>query len=101
MVDGFLRIVDLYDKCEACILGKKHRLLFNFGNSRRARVPLELMHSNLVGPIQTTSIGGSTYFMALIDDFSHRTWVYFIKNKSEAFDKFVEFKALFEKESVC
>ena len=98
MVDGFPSIVDSYDKCEAFILAKQHRLPFNFGNSRRDRAPLELVHSDLVGPMQTTSIGGSTYFMTFIDYFSRRTWVYFLKNKSEAFDKFFEFKALDEKE---
>ena len=36
--------------------------------------------------------------MTFIDDFSRRTWVYFLKNKSEAFDQFVEFKAQAEKE---
>ena len=36
--------------------------------------------------------------MTFIDDFSRRTWVYFLKFKSDAFDKFVEFKALVEKE---
>ena len=36
--------------------------------------------------------------MTFIDYFSGRTWVYFLKNKSEAFDKFVEFKTLAEKE---
>ena len=56
------------------------------------------MHSDLVGPMKTTSIGGSTYFIKFIDDFSRRTWVYFLKNKFEAFDKFEEFKALAEKE---
>ena len=75
MVDGLPSIVDSYDKCEACILGKKHRLPFNFENYRRAKAPLELMHSNLVGPMQTTSIGGSIYFMTFIDDFNHTTWV--------------------------
>ena len=93
MVDSFPNIVESCDKCEACILGKKHRLPFNSGNSRRARYPLDLVHTNLVGSMQVTSIGGSTYFMTFIDDFSRRTWVYFLKNKSEAFDKFVEFKA--------
>ena len=70
MVEGFPSIIHSYDKCEACILGKQHRLPFNFENSRRARAPLELVHSDLVGPMQTTSIGGSTYFMTFIDDFS-------------------------------
>ena len=36
--------------------------------------------------------------MTFIDDFSHRTWVYFLKNKSKTFEKFVEFKALAKKE---
>ena len=75
----------------------KTGFFFNSRNSRRAKAPLELVHFDLVGPMQTTFIGGSTYFMTLIDDFSHRAWVYFLKNKYEAFDKFVEFKALAEK----
>ena len=98
MVDGLPSIVDSYDKCEACILGKKHRLSFNSKNFRRARYPLELVHTDLVCPMQVTSIGGSTYFITFIDDFSCRTWVYFLKNKSKAFDKFVEFKAQTERE---
>ena len=93
MVEGFPNIVNSYDKCKVFILGKQHRLPFNFGNFRRARASLELRHSYLAGPMQVTSIGGSTYFMTFTDDFSCRTWVYFLKFKSEAFDKFVEFKA--------
>ena len=51
MVDGLPSIVNSYDKYEACILGKQHRLPFNSRNSRRARAPLELVHSDLVGPM--------------------------------------------------
>ena len=58
MVEGFPHIGNLCDKCEACILGKQHRLPFNSRNSRRARSPLELVHTNLVSPMQLTSIGG-------------------------------------------
>ena len=98
MVEGLPRVGNSCDKCEACILGKQHRLPFNSRNSRRTRFPLELVHMDLVGPMQVTSIGGSTYFMTFIDDFSHRTWVYFLKSKSKAFDKFLEFKAQAERE---
>jgi hypothetical protein len=31
-----------------------------------------------------------------IDEFSRRTWVYFLKLKSEVFDKFLAYKALVE-----
>ena len=93
MVEGLPCVGNSCDKCEACILGKQHRLPFNSRNSRRARYPLKLVHTNLVGPMQVTSIGGSTYFMTFIDDFNRRTWVYFLKNNSKAFDKFLEFKS--------
>ena len=62
MVEGLPGIGNSCDKCEACILGKQHRLPFNSGNSRRATYPLELVHTNLVGPMQVTSIGGKYLF---------------------------------------
>ena len=58
MVEGSPRIENSCDKCEACILSKKNRLPFNSRNSRRARYPLELVHTDLVSPMQVTSIGG-------------------------------------------
>jgi hypothetical protein len=36
------------------------------------------------------------YFLTFIDDFSRRTWVYFLKLKSKVFDKFLAYKALVE-----
>ena len=47
--------------------------------------------------MQTQSIGGRFYFLAFIDDFRKKMWVYFLKSKLEAFSKFKEFKALDEK----
>ena len=58
MVYGLQSIVDSYDKCETCILGKQHKLPFNSENCRRAKAPLKLVHSNFVSSMQTTSIGG-------------------------------------------
>ena len=73
MVDGLPRVGNSCDKCEACILGKQHRLPFNSKNFRRVRYPLELVHVDLLGPMQITFIGRSTYFIIFIDDFSHKT----------------------------
>jgi hypothetical protein len=42
---------------------------------------------------------GCKYFLTFIDDFSRHTWVYFLKLKSEVFDKFLAYKALVEKQS--
>jgi len=49
--------------------------------------------------MRTQSIGGSCYFLTFIDDYSRKTWVYFLKQKSETFAKFKEFKALVENQS--
>ena len=37
-----------------------------------------------------------SYYVSFIDDFSRKTWVYFMKNKDKVFSKFKEFKALIE-----
>lgn len=45
------------------------------------------------------SLGKKRYFLLFVDDFSRKNWVYFLKKKSEAFEKFKEFKAFVEKQS--
>jgi hypothetical protein len=39
------------------------------------------------------------YYVSFIDDFSRNTWIYFLGNKYEEFDKFKEFKALVENQA--
>jgi transposase InsO family protein len=55
---------------------------------------LQLVHSDLCGPLYSPSFYGCNYFLTFIDDFSRCTWVYFLKLKSEVFDKFQAYKAL-------
>jgi histone deacetylase 1/2 len=43
------------------------------------------------GPAQT-SVSGHNYYVRFIDGFSHFTWLYFIKRKSDVFDVFVQFQ---------
>lgn len=45
------------------------------------------------------SSGHNRYFLTFIDDYSRKTWVYFLKRKSEVFNKFKKFKALVEKQN--
>ena len=39
------------------------------------------------------------YYVSFIDEFSRNTWIYFLKKKSEVFDRFKEFKALVENQT--
>ena len=42
------------------------------------------------------SLGGSSYYVIFIDDYSRKTWLYLLKTKDEVFNKFQEFKAEIE-----
>ena len=84
--------------CEGCIQGKQQRKPFPSGVATRAKQLLELVHSDVCGPMRTPSLGGARYFVTFIDDFSRKVWVYIIKAKSECFAKFKEWKALVEKQ---
>ncbi|KAG7537091.1 Zinc finger CCHC-type superfamily [Arabidopsis suecica] len=49
---------------------------------------LELIHIDLMGPVQMESINGKKYIFVLVDDFSRYTWVQFLREKSEAVESF-------------
>jgi len=49
--------------------------------------------------MQTQSLGGNHYILTFIDDYTIKTWVYFLKLKSEVFEKFCHFQALVENQS--
>ena len=79
--------------CEGCIMGKMHRKPFKPVDHKQSTKKLELVHSDVCGPMQVESIGGSRYFATFIDDYTHLTSVYFMKHKSEVLKKFQEFEA--------
>ena len=70
--------------CAHCILGKGSRTPFPSKSLSYTSSVLELVHSDLCGPLDIPSLGGSSYFITIIDDFSRWITVYFLKNKSEA-----------------
>ena len=57
---------------------------------------MELIYSDVCGPISSTYLSGFEYYITCIDDYSRKTWIYFLKAKSEVFEKFKELKALIE-----
>ena len=61
---------------------------------------LEILHSNVCGPMSSSSLSGYVYYVSFMDDFSCKTWIYFLKEKSEVFSNFKEHKALVENETV-
>lgn len=84
--------------CEACVEGKLSRKPHKQVGEIRSKRKLQLIHSDVCGPMQTESIGGAKYFVTFIDDYSRCCKVYFLKQKSEVLSKFKEFEKTFSNE---
>ncbi|KAH9649101.1 hypothetical protein KPL70_025857 [Citrus sinensis] len=87
--------IDDLEFCESCVLGKATRASFN-RSVYKSKDKLEYIHSDLWGPAQQVSLGGNSYFLSIIDDYSRRVWVYTLKSKDQVFEKFLEWKNLVE-----
>ena len=69
----------------------------SFPNSdSRSKGVLDIMNSNICGPMLESSLSGYVYYVSFIDDYSRKTRIYLLKAKKEVFGKFKEFKALVE-----
>ncbi|KAJ6937917.1 hypothetical protein NC652_012263 [Populus alba x Populus x berolinensis] len=99
MVKGLPHIDHPDEVCESCVLSKHHRSSFAKEVNWRAKRPLELVHTDVCGPITPMSTGQNRYFLTFTDDFSRKTWIYFLKRKSEVFNCFKDFKAIVEKQT--
>ena len=85
--------------CENCVYGKQKRVRFLRVGKQKKSEKLELVHTDVWGPAQVQSLGGSRYYVTFIDDATRKTWVYCIRQKSDVFDTFKKWKALAENET--
>lgn len=68
--------------CDICVKCKLSRKPFPNKSESRTGEVLELIHSDICGPMQTVTPGGRKYFLTLIDDYSRYTIVYLLNEKS-------------------
>jgi hypothetical protein len=81
--------------CRGCALGKNSKGYFPSSDNRSKGI-LDLVHSDVCGPMTIASLGGFLYYVIFIDDFSRKTWIFFMKTKDEVFNRFQEFRAQVE-----
>ncbi|KAL4586285.1 hypothetical protein LXL04_010921 [Taraxacum kok-saghyz] len=81
--------------CPSCSINKSHKLPFG-PNSFTATHPLQLLYSDVWGPVQK-SIDGYTYYVIFVDYFTKYIWIYPMKHKSDVAHIFPQFKLLVEK----
>lgn len=66
--------------------GKQPRNSFKSHLLVRSSSVLEVVHSDICGPFEVTSLGGNKYFISFVDKYNRRFWVYLIKFKDEVFE---------------
>ena len=99
MVEGLPSIKTSSGICKGCIVDKHLEHKFDRGKESCATSILGMIHSDIRGPMHTTSMSGSWYVLTFIYYFSRYTWVFFLKKKYEVLERFIEFKALVENAS--
>lgn len=85
--------------CFSCLRGKQARQSFPQGTTYRATQVLELVYGDLCGPITPSTPAHKKYAFVIIDDYSRYMWTILLQDKSEAFDKFRNFKIQAEQET--
>lgn len=96
MAEGLLKIVHPNQLCKSYLVAKQTRIPFPLQTSFRADKPPQLVHADLCGPINPTTLAGNKYFMLIADDYIRWMWMYVLVAKSNAFGTFNKFKALAE-----
>ena len=98
MVEGMYNFSLDVDFYENYVYGKQKRVTF-LPSATRDEGIVQLVHSDVFGPVLVPSLGKYVCYVSFIYDFSRNTWIYFLRKKYEVFDRFKEFKALVENQT--
>lgn len=79
-----------------CIYGKTQKFPFPKKSVTRAIEVLELIHSDICGPLKPLTRSGFAYFVTLIDDYSRYCTIYLLRKKSDVFNTFEQWKTYIE-----
>ena len=84
--------------CRGCALGNNLKAIFPRKESRSKGI-LDLIHSEVSGLMSVASVQGVSYYVTFIDEFSKKTWIFFMKTKDEVSSRFQEFRAQVENQT--
>jgi len=88
--------LSLEPNCGVCTQGKMMAKLptKHIDGGKGTTEKLQIIHSDVCGPIEPVGLNGERYFVSFTDDFTRRTWVYTMKAKSEVLQNFKTFVEL-------
>jgi hypothetical protein len=97
---GYIPKLSFFDHqfCEHCQYGKEVATLHPTSVSRESS-PLDLVHSDICGPMPHQSLGGASYFVTFIDDATRKVWAYPTRTKDHVFTIFKDWLAMVENQT--
>ena len=98
LVRGLPGFEKLNEVCSTCISGKHTRCPFK-ASVFRANKSVDLVHMDLSGPIKPSTLGGKSYFLLIVDDFSRYMWIFLLAYKTEALNIFKKLKVMAKAET--
>jgi transposase InsO family protein len=84
------------NECKGCLKGKAHRKAMPKLRTTKTSKVLELIHSDICGPMSVMTAKGCRYFITFIDDYTRFMTVMFIRNRSEALECLRKYKIMME-----
>ena len=82
-------------QCESCILAKSHWAIYPL-HKNKSDVLFSLIHSDVWGPSQKSTLSGYHRFVLFVNDCTRMTWLYLLKNKDEVFIVFYSFHTMIQ-----
>ena len=98
IVNGIENVHGEIGTCNTCKLSKATRSSFKGISEIKTKEILDRVYMDVKGLSPVESLGGSRYFLSIIDDFSRKTFIYVLQRKSEVFKYFKEFLAKVERQ---
>ena len=75
VVEGLPEIQTKYEGFfKGCVKGKNTKKTFP-SNKSKAKGILEIIHSDVCGPMSSSSLSRYVYYVSFVDDFSRKTWI--------------------------
>lgn len=95
MVTGIkLKTCNCESQCEVCLQSKFPRKPFVKEKPKTSKQILDLIHTDLCGPMRTLTHSKKRYILTFIDDHSRYTKIYLLNKKSETREKMIDFITL-------
>ena len=99
MVQGLPKIKLPNEVCDMCCTGKQARNSYNAIVPFNATRKHEVIHSDVCGTFEVKPVGGNSYFVKFIDEFTRKLLIYLLAKKSDVFGVFKKFRLLVQNEN--